>query len=651
MKAPHIPFQLTLIGLLLATPSLIADAVFEPSSDDIPKPVPARNVLAGDEQPDIGRFLKVQRVVGEDISPDGRHVTYITSITGQPQLWSTEVASGTSKQLTFLDSSVTFQSWSPAGNWIAYGTDREGNGREGFYLVSLDGFQEREICAPSEVFRVFGGWSPDGRQIAFASTERNGVDFDIYTVEIAKDGRTAQPKRVYEGKGGLYVAGWSQDGKWLALTQARGEADNDIALLEIATGKLNWILRPEDAASYSSMSWAGNSKGFYVATNQDRDLAGLGFYDVALKELRWIDTPDAEVESVDASRDGRFLAWTLNGNGYSSLHLRDLRRKSDGGRMRVPGLPEGIYTVKWAENSRALLIRIASPQVPGDLWVWQPGSREAKRVTYSSTAGLRPETFINPESISFTSWDGETVHGLLYLPLRRESKSPVLIHLHGGPTSQARPQFQPDLQYLLTRGIAILDLNYRGSTGYGKRYTRLDNQRLRLNGVKDIGSAIDWLETREEIDASRVAVMGGSYGGYLTCAAVTEFPDRFKAGVNIVGVCNWIRALEDASPQLKASDVIEYGNINDPEDRKFFESISPIKKADQIKAPLMVLHGVNDPQVPIGEADELVGTIRKSGGKVEYLRFPDEGHGFRKLSNQIIAFRRVAAFLEEHLGD
>ena len=639
------------LTLLLLMPAML-DAQVPPTPGplDIPQAIAGDPGLAGSDRPDISRYLNVRTVGASTLSPDGVRMSYLTGITGQPQLWASDTRTGRASQLTFLESSVTFQEWSPTGEWIAYGTDRGGNEREGFYLITPDGLREKELLPPSEAFRQWGGWSPDGRRVAFASTERNGEDFDIYVMDVASDGTHGQPRRVLEGRGGLYVVSWRPDGGAFVLSQARGEADNDVALLDIATGRLDTLFKPVDAASYTGFEWAPDGSGFHVATNQDRDLAGLAFWDARTRKLRWIDTSTSEVERVALSHDGRWLAWTRNENGYSSLHVRDLTT----GRTVQPqtgSLPRGIYSVRFAARAPVLGVQVAGPQVPGDAWTLDPRTGKTARVTESATGGLDASRFVVPEPHSFRSWDGETIHGLLYTPLGLPAgaRPPVVLGVHGGPTSQARPAYNAAFQYLLSRGIAVFDLNFRGSTGYGKRFTRLDNGRLRPNAVKDMPAALDWLATTGRVDASRAAVMGGSYGGYMTFAALTQHPDRFRSGVGFVGVSNWVTALEGASPQLKASDRIEYGNIDDPRDREFFAEISPITHVKNVRAPLMVLHGANDPRDPVGEADQLVAAIRAQRGEVEYLRFPDEGHGIRKLSNRITAYRRIATFLERTL--
>lgn len=647
--------RMTMLSTLLATlpaasgaaAARAAEVPPTPNEADVPRPVPAEVELAGSGRPDILRFLNVRRAGSPELSPDGGRVAFSTAITGEPQLWIVDAGGGWPRQLTFGEP-VTFHAFSPTGEWIAYGADRGGNEREGFYLISPDGLRERELLAPSDAFRQFGGFSPDGKRIAYAATGRTERDFDIHVLDLA----SGEDRRVLAGEWGFFVASWRPDGGALVLSETRGEDGNDVHLLDLATGKLETLFAPEVSAAYSGFAWKPDGGGFYLATDQDRDFSALAYYDLAARELSIVEAPPHDVEGVEITADGRFLLWTTNEGGWSTLHARDL---STGADLPLPELPRGlVFGVDRAPEAPVVALTLTSPRLPGDVWVWDLAAGTARRATHSDPAGLDLSRLVEPVHVDLPARDGETLHGLLYLPpegaAARGTKPPVLLAVHGGPTGQARPGFDPVDQYLLARGIAVFDLNFRGSTGYGKRFARLDNQRLRPNAVLDMEDAMRWLAADGRVDASRAAVMGGSYGGYLTFAALADFPGLFDAGVSFVGVSNWITALEGASPALKASDRLEYGDIDDPEDREFFRRLSPIARVDRVADPLMVVHGANDPRDPVTESDQFVRAIRENGGTVEYLRFPDEGHGIRKLENRVIAYRRIAAFLERELG-
>lgn len=632
-----------LIIVALATAASAQGPVPTPNESDIPKPLPLQVSLAGSGKPDISRFLNVRTAVEPSLSPDGRRLAFRTAITGTPQLWVVDAAGGWPEQLTFGES-ITFHEWSPRGDWLVYGSDRGGNEREGYYLINPDGTEERELLPSSEAFRQFGGFTRDGRRIAYGTTARNGRDFDIHLIDVA----SGEDGEVFRGRMGLYPVSWHPEGRAVILTEARGEDANDVYLLDVANGTTDTLFKPEIPSRYASFSWLPDGSGFYLITDEGRDFSALAHYDLRSRSLRIIDAPDGNVEQVSLAPTGDFLAWVVAVRGYSELRIRNLKT----GAVATPALPRGRYEVDWASRAPVAAIAVSGPQLPGDVWVWDGKSGDVRRVTRSSNAGLDMSRLIVPTHYSFAASDGTIVHGLLYRPegLGPRTRAPVVLSVHGGPSAEATPRFNGPHQYLLTRGIAVFDLNYRGSTGYGKTFARLNDRRLRENELLDLRAAVDWLRDQKDLDGKRVAVMGGSYGGYLTMAALARLPELFAGGVAFVGVANWITALEGASPQLKASDRFEYGDIDDADDREFFRKISPLTHAANVRAPMMVIHGANDPRDPVAESDQFVRAIRTQGGTVEYLRFPDEGHSIRKLSNRIIAYRRIAVFLEATLG-
>jgi dipeptidyl aminopeptidase/acylaminoacyl peptidase len=636
-------------GILMAAAALGAGASAQvpattPSEADIPKPAPIELSLAGSSSPDISRFLNVRTAIAPSISPDGSRVAFRTGTTGAPQLWVVDSSGGGPDQLTFGES-VTFHEWSPVGDWLVYGTDRGGNEREGYYLISPDGTKERELLSPSEAFRVFGGFTRDGRRIAYATTERNGRDFDIHLIDVT----SGEDREVYRGRMGLYAVSWRPDANVVILSESRGEDANDVYLLDVRSGAAEALFKPDVRSRYDSFSWMPDGSGFYLVTNEGREFSALAYYDLTRRSLRIVDAPEHEVEQARLAPTGDLLAWVVSHGGYSRLHVRNIKTGND---LEAPVLPRGTYSIQWAQQAPIAAIAVSGPQIPGDIWTWNAASGGLHRTTRSATAGLDMTAMTVPTHHSFPARDGTTIHGLLYRPggLGSGTRAPVVLSVHGGPTAQAIPRFNGPHQYLLTRGVAIFDFNYRGSTGYGKTFARLNDRRLRDNELSDLTDAVAWLRRQEQIDGSRVAIMGGSYGGYLTMAALARLPDLFASGVAFVGVANWVTALEGASPQLKASDRVEYGDIDDPDDREFFRYLSPMTHVTNVRAPAMIIHGANDPRDPVTESDQFVRAIRERGGSVEYLRFPDEGHAIRKLSNRIIAYRRIAAFLERTLG-
>jgi dipeptidyl aminopeptidase/acylaminoacyl peptidase len=362
------------------------------------------------------------------------------------------------------------------------------------------------------------------------------------------------------------------------------------------------LFQPDVAAAYNNFAWLPDGSGFYMTTNQDREYAALAHYDNGDDKLSFLETPDADVGNLTLSNDAKYLAWTTNEDGYSKVHVMDGKEN----RMLPPSeLPAGVYGLEFSSAASSLNIKVTGPAMPGDVFAWNLDTNEISQAIESSLAGLDPATFVVPESLRYPARDGVELQGLLYMPtgLASSGKPPVLVKVHGGPTSQSRPTFKPEVQYLVNNGIAVFDVNVRGSTGFGKTYMRLDNREKRLDSVRDLVDTVAFLSQDERLNTNRIAVMGGSYGGYMVNAVLGSYPGVFDAGVSRVGVSDWVRALQEASPGLKASDRVEYGDIREEEWREFYKVNSPIHNADNIKVPLLVQHGANDPRDPVTESD------------------------------------------------
>lgn len=614
-----------------------------PHPEDVPTPSSPVPALAGEQPYDIVRFLLTRGPADVTLSPDGRYLAYRSDITGQPQLFVVPATGGWPTQLTF-GPAVTFHAWAPDGQHLLYASDRDGNEREGYVLISRDGHREHRVSESGAAFLQFGDFSPDGRRIAYATTVRNGSDFDVHIGNL----ETGTAEELLQGKFGLFASAWQPGGNWLLLSETRGEDANDVHVVNVATGASRTLFEPEEAAYYGSFAWLGDGSGFYLATNDGREYQALAHVTFETGELVLLEAPPRDVEDVVLFGSDAYLAWTENADGYSVLHVTE---RESGRPLAVPDLPRGVYRIDGARHDNRLAVHVSGPRTPGEVWVWDPREREAVRVVEPTLAGIDPAALVVPEAHRFEARDGVMLQGLLYRPdsASAEARPPLMLMVHGGPTGQARPTFDPVAQYLVGRGFAVFDLNFRGSTGFGKSFARLDNGRNRPNAVRDVEDAARWLAEHAGVDPARMGIMGGSYGGYLTNAAVVEFPGLFRAAVSFVGVSDWVRALEDASPALKASDRLEYGDINDPDDRAFFKAISPITRIHQARTPMVVVHGANDPRDPVGESDRLVTSLREQEVEARYLRFADEGHGIRKLGNQVTAYREIAEFLERHL--
>lgn len=613
-----------------------------PIEADIPKPAPVSVPLAGIGSPDITRFLMASGPSSAALSPDGAKLAYISSVTGEPQIWVVDVAGGAPRRLTY-GLGVDYMTWTPDGSAILYGADKGGDERFGIYSVTPDGMRETEIVPQSEGFTFPGDFGPGDQTLLYATTARDGRAFDLYSAALDGSGS----RLISQGRLGLYPADTQPNGSLILMQEARGERGNDLSVIDLTTGREESLLKPAEASVFHGISWSPDGSGFFLATDQDCDRAALAHYDLAARQLHILAEPDHEVLGTALSPDGRTLIYVTDETGFHRLHALDV---ATGETLPVPDLPPGNYGLSFADDAPVLSILVRGPTTPGEVWVWTMGEPIARRVIAPDPAGVDLSRLASPRAVRFTARDGVPLSGLLYSPAAAPAPLPVFLRLHGGPTSHARADWKPDMQYLVSRGIAVLDFNYRGSDGDGKAGAALNDRRLRVNEIGDLVDAVAWIRSQPGLDASRVAVGGASYGGYLTNAVLGAHPDLFVAGVSEVGVADWVRNLEAAAPSLQASDRLEYGDVHDPDDRAFFASISPMNNATKIRTPLLIQVGANDPRNGAGEQDDFVTAIRNAGGTVAYRRYEGEGHILANLPNIIDFNRAKAAFLLEHFA-
>lgn len=592
----------------------------------------------------IQQYLQMRTASAGIFTPDGKHVVFSTNITGVPQLWSVPREGGWPDQLTFFPDAVKGAQRSPRGDWLLFGKDVGGNERTQLHLISPDGTRTVALTNDPKTIHAFGGFSPDGKQIVYSANSRDVAYFDVYVMDLA----TRKAKRVLTHDGTNYAVAFSPDGKSVVFSRVDTPSNSNLYLLDLQTGAERLLTPHEGMANYESVSFGKDGK-LYFASDEGREFSCLATLDPRDPAARVMFlTRDAiEVESVEVSDQRDRIAYLANRDGYSDLYLRGVgAAKSE----RVTGLPQGVISrMSFSPDGKSLVFTFSGPQHNTDVWTYDLTKKVASQLTRSSLAGIPRSTFVAPTLVKYPSFDGRKIPAFMYLPqgATKNKRLPVIVYVHGGPESQERPDFASSFQYYLSRGYGLMALNIRGSVGYGKTYTHLDDTTKRKDAIRDVEYAVRYLGASGYADPRKIAIMGGSYGGYMTLAALTMLPDLFAAGVDTVGMSNLVTFLENTGPWRRPLREAEYGSLE--LDREFLEEVSPINHVDKIKAPLMVVQGANDPRVPKTEADQIVATLRGKNHPVEYLLFNDEGHGVVKLSNRIKSFTATANFLDKYV--
>ncbi len=579
-----------------------------------------------------------------DVSDDGGTLLVRTRFAGTAQLHLVRAPLGMREQITFGEEPVSAARFVP-GDPRTILFLRDVGGGELFQLYALDRRTGRtELLTDGKSRHEALVVSPDGRRFAFAGSGRNGKDTDVYLAEV---GRPKEARRVVEEGGTWHPLDFSSDGRLLLVRRYRSISDGDLALVDLASGEQRTLIA--GGGSVGDAAFSRDGRAVYVAASLGGEWNRLARIDLrrpgaapalVAPGVSW------DVESIAVARDGK-VAFTANADGVSLLHVLDPRS----GRLSAAPLPAGTVGELKAPRGRAGVVfaSVTTPTSPFDVWSVDLAARQV-RWTRSEVGGLDPATFVEPELVRYPTSGGGQIPAFLYLP-RGPGPHPVVVNWHGGPEAQHRPAFIPSIQFLVAElGVAVLQPNVRGSDGYGRAWLAMDDGVKREEALKDIPATFDFIASREDLDASRVAVWGGSYGGYMTLASVALFPGRARAAVDLVGISSLPTFLESTQGYRRDLRRAEYGDERIPEVRAVQERISPLSHAARIAAPLLVIQGKNDPRVPQSEAEQIVRAVRASGKEVWYLLALDEGHGFQKKENRDHLAAVTMMFLERMLA-
>jgi len=600
----------------------------------------------------LDQYLEARSAAVQDLSDDGKQVLISTRFGNTIQVHVVEMPMGARTQLTFTDEPINKARFLPGDSRTLFFLQDKGGG-EFFQVFRMDRRTGRsELLTDGKSRHEELVVSPDGRWLSYAGTGRNGKDTDVY---VAPTSDPKQARRMTEQEGTWQPVEFSRDGSKLLVQQFRAADDSDLYVADVKTGALRQITPKEGKGSVEGAVFTHDGKGVYLVTDRYSDFSRLYLLDV--EKSPPTGTPESltkavswDVTDLALSPDGRQLALLFNEDGFSTMSVLDTRTRA---LSRVDSLPKGVaYGLKFPNRrSDVVALSFGDTSGPIDAWTVDLKARKSTRWTRSEVGGLDPSSFAAPSLVRYPSTDGVQVPAFLYLPRNVTAKAPVVVVFHGGPEGQSRPAFNAMAQYLVNElGIAVLIPNVRGSTGYGKAYRAMDDGVKREQSLADIGATLDYIASRKELDASRVGVYGGSYGGYMTLATVAFFPERVRAAVDVVGISSLPSFLQNTQAYRRDLRRAEYGDERDPKVRAVQERISPLGSVDRIRAALYVQQGANDPRVPQSEAEQIVQAVRKRAPEVWYMLATDEGHGFQKKPNRDYAQMTALMFFEKHLG-
>lgn len=605
----------------------------------------------------ISRYLNIRTAYFPEFRGDGQ-LAFISNITGSPLAWQVPVGDqprpAWPEQIVFdADRVLAVHSSPDAKNpRTIYVGDQGGDENYQHYLLAADGSADIPLTSGFEdCVHIFGDWHHNGREYLFAANRRDRARFDLYVQDLP----SGHARCVWENPdaGFLLNATYSPDGRRAAFVLMVSNQQHELFEIDLQSGALRHLSPQGEYARFEALAYDRSGKHLFLLTDLKWDFLHLSRLDLDTQAFEPFIQRDQDIEGLAISPDRQLLAYLVNIDGASALELMDLNT----GIARLAPTPDdapgvvGMFDfghLAFTNDNTGLAFSYTSAVRSSDIYLWNLDRDRIAAMTHVSHGGLPEDSFVPAELVYYPSFDEHEIPAWFYSPAPgTASPAPVIAYIHGGPESQFRPFFHAIMQYFLARGYAVVAPNVRGSTGYGKSYSRLDNVEKRMDSVRDMIALVDWVKQRPDLDAERIVLYGGSYGGFMVLAGLTERPELWAAGVDIVGISHFVTFLENTSDYRRAHREAEYGSLES--DRDFLEAISPLNKADQITAPLFVVHGANDPRVPLNEAKQLVESLRGRKVPVEFLVFDDEGHGLAKLNNKLIAYPAIADFLTQHV--
>jgi len=617
-----------------------------------PKQIASKPDARVEKSLSIEKLYMTRQVGGATWSPDGKTVAFVSNLSGRNNLWLVPSEGGWPMQLTVSDERQTSPTWSPDGKWIAYMSDYDGDEQWDIFLVSPKTGQVVNLTNTREIAEESPAWSPDGRYLAYMVKPKTSSVFEIDVYDTV----LREVKHLTSGTASdrMNVAPiWSEDGKFIVYTQEQSKGtDSNLFVVQVDNAQ-STLLTPHDGErTYSANDISPDGKHVLITSNAGDGYDNVGLLDIASKKIHWLTQDKWEVSGESFSPDGKLLTYTANVDGNTNIYLHDVAS----GKAHALPLPAGVNfvagrTSPFTRDSSRLLYFHEGATAPGDLWVYNVADGKSHHLTHSLVGGVRSEDMVEPYLVHYPSKDGKwTISAFVYVPynLPRNGEHPAIVYVRGGPAAQTMNTFGRFVQYMANQGYIVIAPNYRGSTGYGKEFQQANLFDMGGGDLQDVLAAADWIKQTGYVDPKKLILMGGSYGGYLTMMGVTKAPEMWAAGVPIVPFVNWFTEIQNEDPVLQQSDLATMG---DPvKNKALYEDRSPINFVDQIKAPLYLLAGGNDPRCPKTEAQQVVDAVKKRGGVVEYKVYANEGHGFAKVENQIDAYKRVADFLKAHVA-